>query len=88
MTKDYRLEIFTDYSSGKKEYVARYVDFDFVFGIGETIDEAVKEAEEILKQHLDSCKENNIPIPSPSISPSTNTTLGQSLSYSMSASKE
>jgi len=66
MEKDYRFEVFTDYSSGKKEYVVQYYDFDSVIGSGITIEEAINEAKSNLEYYISYCKDNNIFIPEPS----------------------
>lgn len=68
MNKDYRFEVYTEYSGfGDKVYVAKYYDFDSVIGVGDTIEEAIKEAEENLEVYLEYCSENQVAIPSPSI---------------------
>ena len=72
MNKDYRFEVFTDFSSGNKEYVVCYFDFPNVIGVGDTIEEAIEEAEGNLKYYLEYCKEKGIFIPEPSVRTTNN----------------
>ena len=66
MDKDYRFEVYTEYSGNKdKVFVVKYFDLDNVIGVGDTIEEAISEAKENLEVYLDYCKENNIIIPEP-----------------------
>lgn len=67
MRQDYRFEVYTEYSGyGDKVFVVKYFDLDNVIGVGDTIEKAIKEAEENLEVFIDYCKENNIAFPSPS----------------------
>ncbi len=67
MNEDYRFEVYTEYSGyGDKVYVVKYFDLDNVIGVGDTIDEAIREAKGNLDVFLDYCKKNNISVPSPS----------------------
>lgn len=67
MKDEYRFEVYVSNLSGKKEFVVQYYDFDEVIGVGETIEEAIGEAQSNLDFHLKFCKDNNIKIPSPSV---------------------
>jgi len=67
MEKEYRFEVFTDIKNGYKQYVVKYFDFDNLFGVGDTIEEAIEEAKGNLKFYIDYCKDKNIPVPSPSV---------------------
>ncbi|MBP5446319.1 MAG: toxin-antitoxin system HicB family antitoxin [Acholeplasmatales bacterium] len=67
MNTDYRFEVYTEYSGeGDKVFVASYYDLDTVIGVGDTVEDAIKEAEGNLEVFLEYCKENNIDVPSPS----------------------
>ena len=67
MNLDYRFEVYTEYSDyGDKVYVAKYYDFDNVIGVGDTIADAIKEAEDNLEVYLDFCNEKGITVPKPS----------------------
>jgi len=66
MEKDYKFELYTDYSSGVKEFVARFIDFDHIIGVGATIKEAIKEAHENLNVYIEFCQNNKIDIQQPS----------------------
>lgn len=67
MEREYRFEVFTDYSSGEREYVVKYYDFENVIGVGDSIAEAIEDANENLDLYLQYCKEQNRSIPEPSI---------------------
>ena len=67
MELDYNFNVFLTYSSGEKEYLIKYVDFNTIIGVGKTLEEALKEAQENLKIYLDYCKDNSIAIPNPSL---------------------
>lgn len=67
MELDYNFNVFLTYSSGEKEYLIKYVDFNTIIGVGKTLEEALKEAQENLKIYLDYCKDNSIEIPNPSL---------------------
>ena len=67
MEREYRFEVFTDYSSGEKEYVVKYYDFENVIGVGDSIAEAIEDAKGNLDLYLQYCKEQNRCIPEPSI---------------------
>ena len=67
MEREYRFEVFTDYSSGEKEYVVKYYDFENVIGVGDSIAEAIEDAKGNLDLYLQYCKEQNRSIPEPSI---------------------
>ena len=67
MEREYRFEVFTDYSSGEKEYVVKYFDFENVIGVGDSIEEAIKDAKGNLDLYLQYCKEQNKQIPEASI---------------------
>ena len=66
MNKDYRFEVYTDYSGyGDKVFVVRYYDLENVIGVGDTIEEAIEEAKGNLEVYLEYCKENSISVPLP-----------------------
>ena len=68
MRNDYRFEVYTDCSdTGEKVYVVKYYDFETVIGVGDTINEAIEEAQENLDVFLKYCGENNITVPIPSL---------------------
>ena len=68
MDKDYRFEVYTDYSDyGDKVYVVKYFDLDTVIGVGYTVEEAIEESRGNLEAFLLYCKKNNIKVPEPSI---------------------
>ena len=61
MQSNYEFNVSIDYSGyGDKVYVVRYTDFPNVIGAGETIEEAIKEAQGNLEVYLNYCKEKNI----------------------------
>lgn len=62
---DYRFEVSTTTVDGKKQYVVRYLDFSNLIGVGDTIEEAIKEAEGNLDFYIEYCKDSNIKIPNP-----------------------
>ncbi|MBQ6782554.1 MAG: toxin-antitoxin system HicB family antitoxin [Acholeplasmatales bacterium] len=68
MNKDYRFEVYTDYSGyGDKVFVVRYYDLENVIGVGDTIEEAIEEAKGNLEVYLEYCEENNISVPEPTM---------------------
>ena len=67
MNKDYRFEVYTDYCTGERQYIVKYIDFETVIGGGDTIEEAIEEAEGNLEFYLEYCEEHNIEVPEPSI---------------------
>jgi len=68
MEKDYRFEVYTEYSGyGDKVYVVKYIDLENVIGVGDTINDAIVEAKENLEVYLDYCNENNIFVPEPTM---------------------
>ena len=61
MESNYEFSIKIDYSDyGDKVYVVRYTDFPNVIGSGDTIEEAIEEAQGNLEVYFDYCKEKNI----------------------------
>ena len=61
MESNYEFNVGIDYSDyGDKVYVVRYTDFLNVIGSGDTIEEAIEEAQGNLEVYLDYCKEKNI----------------------------
>lgn len=66
MDKMYRFEVFTDCSEGCV-YAVKYFDFPNIVGFGETIEEAIKEADENLRYYIQYCKDKGIKIPEPSV---------------------
>lgn len=62
MQSNYNFSIKIDYRDYPKDkvYVVRYDDFPNVIGAGETIEEAIEEAQGNLEVYLDYCKENNL----------------------------
>ena len=66
MERDYRFEVYTDYSNGVKEYIVRYFDLSHVIGVGNSIEEAIIEAKENLDIYIDYCQKKGINIPQPS----------------------
>ena len=67
MKKEYRFEVYTDYTDdGELEYVVKYFDLETVYGVGDTIQEAIEEAQGNLEVFLQFCADNNIEIPEPS----------------------
>ncbi|MBO4623353.1 MAG: toxin-antitoxin system HicB family antitoxin [Bacilli bacterium] len=66
MNKDYRFEVYTDYCTGERQYIVKYIDFETVIGGGDTIEEAIEEAEGNLEFYLEYCEEHNIEVPEPS----------------------
>lgn len=66
MDKMYRFEVFTDCSEGFV-YAVKYFDFPNIVGFGETIEEAIKEADGNLCYYIQYCKEKGIEIPEPSV---------------------
>lgn len=67
MKKEYRFEVYTDYSSGSKQYIVNYFDFPNIIGVGDTVDEALEEAEGNLDYYLEYCSDKGIAIPEPSL---------------------
>ena len=67
MERDYRFEVFTDYCADGKQYVVKYVDFETVIGVGDTIEEAIEEARGNLDAYIEACKELKIAVPEPSM---------------------
>ena len=67
MSNDYRFEVFTDYCTDGKQYVVKYIDFETVIGVGDTIEEAIEEAEGNLEAYIDACRMLGIEVPEPSI---------------------
>lgn len=67
MSNDYRFEVFTDYCTDGKQYVVKYIDFETVIGVGDTIEEAIEEAEGNLEAYIDACRMMGIEVPEPSI---------------------
>ena len=68
MDKDYRFEVYTDYSGyGDKVYVVKYFDLENVIGVGDTIEAAIEEARCNLEVYLEYCDENNIIVPEATI---------------------
>ena len=66
MNKDYRFEVYTDYSSGEMEYVVRFYDFPNIIGSGCSVQDAFIEAQENLDFYLEYCKDKGKVIPEPS----------------------
>lgn len=61
MESNYNFSVKIDYSGyGDKVYVVRYDDFPNVIGSGDTIEEAIEEAQGNLEVYFDYCKEKNI----------------------------
>ena len=61
---NYRFEV--SYIDEYDEYLVKYADFANVIGTGKTINEAIEEAKNNLKLHIESCLELGLPIPKPS----------------------
>lgn len=58
MESNYEFNVSIDYSDyGDKVYVVRYTDFPNVIGSGDTIEEAIAEAQGNLEVYLNYCKE-------------------------------
>lgn len=67
MKKDYRFEVYTEFSDyGDKVFVVKYYDLETVIGVGDTISDAINEAQSNLEVFLNYCEENSIDIPEPS----------------------
>lgn len=62
MESNYEFNVSIDYRDYPKDkvYVVRYKDFPNVIGAGESIEEAIAEAQGNLEVYLNYCKENNI----------------------------
>ncbi|MCX5775359.1 MAG: type II toxin-antitoxin system HicB family antitoxin [Firmicutes bacterium] len=63
--KNYRFEVSINVESGNTEYVVRFIDVPNISGVGDTLEEAVTEAEGNLKYYFDYLKDKNLEIPSP-----------------------
>lgn len=61
MESNYGFNVIIDYSGyGDKVYVVRYTDFPNVIGTGDTIEEAIEEAQGNLEVYLQYCEEEKI----------------------------
>lgn len=61
MESNYEFNVSIDYSDyGDKVYVVKYTDFPHIIGSGDTIEEAIVEAQGNLEVYFDYCKEKNI----------------------------
>lgn len=61
MRKKYGFEINPSYTTGKLEYIVRFLSYPNVIGSGETIEEAIKEAEGNLEFYLEYLEDKNRP---------------------------
>ena len=61
--RDYSLQIkVVDVGDNKVEYVAQYIQFPTIIGVGDTAEEALAEAKIFLEEYLEYCEENNVVI--------------------------
>ena len=61
MESNYEFNVSIDYSGyGDKVYVVKYADFPHIIGSGDTIEEAIVEAQGNLEVYLDYCKDEGI----------------------------
>lgn len=65
-SKDYNFSVKTQYYPDSTEYVVVFDDFPNIIGAGETIEEAIKEAQDNLDAYIDYCIANKIDYPKPS----------------------
>lgn len=66
MNKIYRFEVYPSYTTGSLEFVVKYYDIP-VIGSGETIEEAIAEAQENLEFYLEYCEEKGVAVPQPTM---------------------
>ncbi len=61
MESNYEFNVSIDYRDYPKDkvYIVKYTDFPNVIGAGDTIEEAIKEAQGNLEAYFDYCKEKN-----------------------------